>query len=123
MNFKLILLLVATAMLFSCNENKYKTYTFEGKLINGTTNKPYVNVQGDIYQKYGEYPYSNTVNLSSSVFTNENGEFKFNYKVEEDAIGSLSIIFKHPANPFLDLLVKGGLDLHRNQNINLYFSL
>jgi hypothetical protein len=119
LNALLFLLIIGIS---SCNEKKSATYTFEGKLINGTTNEPYVNVQGDIYQKYGEYPYSNTVNLSSSVFTNENGEFKFNYKVEEDAIGTLSIIFKHPANPFLDLYVKGDMELHKNYNNTIYVS-
>lgn len=116
---KLNLYLISIIFLFSSCVKEYEEYTFSGKFLNGTTGKPYKNIQVDFTARAPGYPSNRVLDLGTAI-TNENGEFNLKYSIESKFPGLLSVAFRDPNNPFIDLAILSGQPLMTDQYQTIY---
>ncbi len=113
---KLLIVLVAFIVV-SCG--KEESFTIKGRFLNGTTNVPYQNVKIDFTKIIGPPGFTKSTDLGVA-YTDENGDFSFNYSIAENENGKLQLVFGD--NGITDMLVRSGLELARNNSMNFYLS-
>lgn len=121
MKIKLYILTLLLIFIFSsCNKEKSQ-YTFNGRFINGTTGVPIANIQVEFIGEVGGYPNSKYIDLGSAM-TDNDGYFKFTYSIDSKFPGSLSLVFKNPNNPYIDLKVISNIPILKDQFQTVYVS-
>lgn len=114
---KRLLTFFVVFVIVSCG--KEESFTIKGRFLNGTTNVPYQNVKIDFTKIIGTPGFTRSTDLGVA-YTDENGDFSFNYSIGENENGKLQLIFG--GNGITEMLAKGGLDLARNNSMNFYLS-
>lgn len=110
-------ILFLSIFLFGCQkENSYK---FEGKFLNGTTNKPYRNVVVEFTETIGPKGQRDFIFLGSTK-TDSNGCFSFKYTIEENPAALLSLDFGNTG--YSSLYQKSGIAIDQNNNMTFYLS-
>jgi hypothetical protein len=115
---KSLLAIIAAILLVSCFVEE-DTYTIKGRFLNGTTNLPYQNVKVEITKIIGPSGFSKFTDLGT-VTTNVDGEFSLSYSIRASESGTLQLVFG--GNGITEMLVKGGIDLARNNSMDFYLS-
>ncbi len=114
---KIYTYLLLSIFLFSCQ--KENTYTFDGKFLNGTTNKPYKNVLVEFTETIGPKGQRDFIYLGSTK-TDSNGCFSFKYTIEENPAAKLWLDFGD--NGFFSLYQKNEIPIDQNNNMVFYLS-
>lgn len=102
-----------------CSCTSENSYVFKGRFLNGTTNKPYVNVSVDFTETIGPKGQRDFVFLGSTV-TDSNGCFTFKYSIEENSAASLWLDFGDTG--YSSLYQKSGLPIDQNNDLTFYLS-
>lgn len=114
---KVYLYSILSILFFGCQtENSYQ---FDGKFLNGTTNKPYKNVVVDFTETIGPKG-QRDFNFLGSAKTDSNGCFSFKYTIEENPASKLWLDFGD--NGFFSLYQKNEIPIDQNNNMVFYLS-
>lgn len=114
---KRLLTLFVAFIIISCG--KEESFTINGRFLNGTTNVPYQNVKIDFTKIIGTPGFTRSTDLGEA-YTDENGDFSFNYSIGVNENGKLQLVFGD--NGITDMLAVGGIALDRNNSLNFYLS-
>jgi hypothetical protein len=115
---KKLLMLFVAFVIISCGKEE-ESFTIKGRFLNGTTNAPYQNVKIDFTKIIGTPGFTRSTDLGVA-YTDDNGEFSFNYSIGINENGKLQLVFGD--NGITDMLTKSGLDLARNISLDFYLS-
>lgn len=121
MKFKILFPTLLLILIFSSCIKEESDYTFSGRFVNGTTGLPYSNIQVDFVARSAGFPSSRVIDLGTTK-TNENGEFSLKYSIESNFPGKLSVIFRDPNNPYIDLKAISNLPIFQDQYQTVYVS-
>lgn len=114
---KVFLYLILSIFLLGCQkENSYK---FDGRFLNGTTNKPYKNVVVEFTETIGPNGQRDFIFLGSTI-TDSNGCFSFKYTIEENPAALLFLDFGNTG--YSSLYQKSGIEIDQNNNMTFYLS-
>lgn len=127
LNFFLIFVFAMT--LSHCKNDCEGTYTWKGRLWNGTKNKPYLNTKIDFKGGGSSSLFSSSVNAKDlgTVYTDEDGKFSFTYNCINEDDWSVSMFPRIGSNPPIYTVAKNQ-DVNETYNIpdsitlDVYFS-
>lgn len=111
--------LLVTLSLVACTE---ETYTFKGKVLNGTTMEPIPNLIGNFRNQMGQYPFNKSMTLAEGIRTDKNGAFEFSYELGELKGGLIYGYFEDPNRPFFNVVSINNIRADQDNDVVMYDS-
>jgi hypothetical protein len=117
--YKYLSFVAILVLLTACTE---ETYTFKGKVLNGTTMEPIPNLIGNFRNEMGQYPFNKSMTLAEGIRTDKNGAFEFSYELGELKGGLIYGYFEDPNRPFFNVVSINNIRADQDNFVTMYDS-